>query len=226
MDDLSHVVIRSEPPEAPWLDERLKGLLTGLVGAFEQLRRCCGTLGPARIEIILAEDVAVAVRALDSLVMGVEDLADYAVERIGGNVAGKTMFRDEEHADAVIVLGAAVFRLMDPVAQVGQIMIASHELAHALIGQVRATGGKPMSPSFLPWETSRWLARYAFEEYLADALAESVVRVSGTATDPDGSTRPLSSTDFLSTRTVLRTGSSRRIRECRLKHPRIQTPPA
>lgn len=192
--------LRSEPSDAPWFDGRVQALLCSLTSAFDALRTEYGELPRQTTEIVLTTDLATTVRQLDSRVVGVEEISDFSVHRIGGQVAGKTMFRDTAHENVIIVLDAELFRSDDPSARVGEIMVVAHELAHALIGQVRAAGGPPMPACFKPWETSRWLARYAMEEYLADVLAEIVLGSSGTATEPDGTTRPLTSTDYRSCR--------------------------
>lgn len=166
-----------------------------MITAFATLRQQTG-MRPQALEIVIAEDVAAVVQSMAGEVVGVEALQDFSLERIGGIVTGKTMFRDAAHEDAIVVLDAAVFRSDAAISRVGEIQITAHEFAHALIGQLRAAGGEPMEPTFLPWEVSRWLARYAIEEHLADSVAEVVLGLSGTVTLDDGSTRPLAAIDF------------------------------
>jgi hypothetical protein len=151
---------------------------------------------PQAVDIVIAEDVAAAVRSMDSEVVSVEALKDFSLERVGGVVAGKTMFRDAAHEVAVVVLDAALFRSDAAAARIGEIQVTAHELAHALIGQLRAAQGQPMERTFLPWEVSRWLARYAIEEHVADSVAEVVLGLSGTLKLDGGSERPLTTTDF------------------------------
>jgi hypothetical protein len=152
------------------LDERIRDLLAGLGRMFDSIRQEIG-LTPQAVEIVIAEDVAAALRSMDGEVVGVESMEDFDLERLGGNVVGKTLFRDEAHEEAVVVLDAAVFCSEVAAARVGEILLTAHELAHALIGQLRAKGGEPMRPTYLPWEVSRWFALFAIEEHRADALA-------------------------------------------------------
>lgn len=176
---------------------------------------------PQALEIVIAEDVAAAVQSMADEVVGVESLHDFSLERVGGIVAGKTMFRDAGHEDAVVVLDAAVFRSDSAPSRVGEIQIAAHELAHALIGQLRAAGGEPMEPTFLPWEVSRWLARYVIEEHLADVVAEVGLGLCGTVALDDGSTRQLSSVDFGECADSFFVGGRRDLRERRFSDPRL-----
>lgn len=194
MDDT--VSVRSDPPNAVWLDDRMVNLATLLGGVLSQLRAESTDVGPGTREIVLAEDLTTAIRRLHGQVQGVEGLQEFDTSRLGGVVIGKTMFRNDDYSDAVIVMDAALFRSHDDIARIGEVFILGHELAHALIGQVRRANGNPrMEPSFLPWETSRWLTRYALEEYKADRLAQIMLSVMGTVT-VDGETRPFRSTDF------------------------------
>jgi hypothetical protein len=105
----STLVLRSEPPGATWLDDESTSFVRGLVIAFDALRTRCG-LSPAKLEVIIAEDLAAVVRGFQGQVVGVEALDDYAVERIGGIVAGKTMHRDAAHEDCIVVLDAQLFQ--------------------------------------------------------------------------------------------------------------------
>lgn len=187
--------LRSDPLDAVWFGRRIEDLLTSVTAIFAALRQQMG-MRPQALEIVIAEDVAAAVQALAGNVIGVEASEDFVTERVGGIVVGKTMFRDAAHEDAVVVLDSTVFRSDAAVARVGEIQITAHELAHSLIGQLRAAGRRPMEPTSLPWEVSRWLARYAIEEFLADSVAEVVLGLTGTAALDDGSTRPLTSSDF------------------------------
>lgn len=194
MDDT--VTVRSDPPDAEWLDDRIVNLATLLGGVLSRLRAEHTDVRPGAREIVLTEDFTAAVRGLHGLVDGVEGLQEFDASRLGGVVIGKTMFRNEDHSDAVIVMDAALFRSPDDLARIGEIFILGHELAHALIGQIRrANGNQRMPAAFLPWETSRWFARYALEEYKADQLAQLMLSVMGTVTI-DGETRPFRSTDF------------------------------
>jgi len=188
-------LLRSVPPDAEWFGERITELLAGLTTAFASTGELAG-LSPQSVEIVVAEDVAAAVKSLATEVIGVESLQDFSLERVGGTVTGKTMFRDVAHEFPVVVLDAAVFRDESAICRVGEIQITAHELAHAFIGQLRAAGGEPMDPTSLPWEVSRWIARYVIEEYIADSIAESVLGRCGTVTQADGTTRPLACVDF------------------------------
>ncbi len=194
MDDL--VIVRSDPPDAQWLEDRVVNLVRLLAGVVSRLREVETDAGPGVREIVVSDDLASTVRKLQGEVVGDEALSEFDTSRLGGVVVGKTMFRSEDFSEAVVVMDSAVFRSDDVVSQVGQIFLLGHELAHALIGQLRrADGSPPMSPSFLPWETARWLTRYALEEYKADRIAQVLLGAIGTAT-VDGVVRPLRSTDF------------------------------
>jgi hypothetical protein len=192
------VTVRSDPPDAVWLDDRMVNLATLLGGVLSHLRTEHTDVGPGVREIVLAEDLTAAIRSLHGVVHGVEGLQEFSTSRLGGVVIGKTMFRDEHFSDAVIVMDSAVFRSPDDLSRIGEIFVLGHELAHALIGQVRRADDNPrMAAAFLPWETSRWFVRYALEEYKADRLAQVMLAVMGTVT-VDGETRPFRSTDFKS----------------------------
>ena len=180
------------PADAPWAGERIEALLTLLSGTFDHLRRLAELPAAQAIEFVVTEDLAADVRSHVGRVVGVEDLSDYGVERVGGTVVGKTFFRDDAHRDIVIILAAEIFQAAGPQAEALAVNLASHELAHGLVGQMRSANGTPMAPSYMPWEIAPWLARYAFEEYLVDMIAEVVLRQFGHVTDADGSERPLS----------------------------------
>lgn len=194
VDDI--VIVRSDPPAARWLSVGVVNRVRLLVGVMSHLRIEATDIGPGVREIVLSDDLATTVRSLHGEALGDEVLSDFDTSRLGGVVVGKTLFRSEDFSESVIVMDSAVFRADDAIAQVGQIFLLGHELAHALIGQLRrADGGPPMPPSFLPWETGRWLTRYALEEYKADRIAQFLLGAMGTAT-VDGVVRPLRSTDF------------------------------
>lgn len=165
--------IRSEPADLEVPGE-VRERLQWLGEAVASLQGAAGVDAVADVEIIVAADTATSVRSLDGQVHTVEDLTDYSLERVAGTVAAKTLYRDRAKSSAVIVLGADLFTIADPQspAVLFQVFVAGHELAHVLIDRTRACGGPPMEPTPLPWEASRWLARYAIEEYQADRIAE------------------------------------------------------
>lgn len=173
------------------LDSRITDLLSMLATVFDGLRDQCYLPPGDSLEFVIAEDLSQAVRELAGSTVGVEDLSHYGLERIGGIVVGKTMFRDDAHRRVVIALDTAIFEAAEPSADALRLFLVSHELAHGLIGQLRTAGGAAMAPTHLPWETSRWLARYALEEYLADSLAELVLSQCGHVTDEAGLEQPL-----------------------------------
>lgn len=190
------VTVLSDPPRAAWLDDRIVNLGALLGDVLSRLRAEHTDVGPGVREIVLAEDLPAAVRGLHGQVQGLEGLQEFDTTRLGGVVVGKTMFRNEDFSDAVIVMDAALFRSPSDVARIGEIFLLGHELAHALIGQLRRAHGNPrMESAFLPWETSRWFVRYALEEYKADRIAQMLLAAMGTVT-VDGETRPFRSTDF------------------------------
>lgn len=189
-------VLRSLPDDADWFDDRVRDLVRTLVEVFAGLRRSFG-LAEQHLEFVIAEDVADAVRSFAGQTIGTEDLTDFGLERIGGVVAGKTMYRDDAHESAIVVVDAGLFRADVPNARVGEVLVASHELAHTLIGQLRSAGGPPMEPTDRPWLVTCWFARFAFEEYWADVLADLVVSRVGSVSVDGGELRPLAATDFL-----------------------------
>lgn len=170
---LASFEIWSEPADLAVPDE-VRERLQWLGEATVSLQGAAGVDAAADVEIIVAADTAAAVRSLDGQVHTVEDLRNYSLERVAGSVAAKTLYRDEAKSSAVIVLGGDLFTIADPQspAVLLQVFVAAHELAHVLIDRTRACGGPPMEPTGLPWEASRWMARYAIEEYHADRVAE------------------------------------------------------
>lgn len=184
--------VRAHGDDSRSVDPQVQNSLDALAIVFDRLRGLCPLPPAESLEFVLADDLSEAVRELAGHMVGVEDLINYEVERIGGLVAGKTMFRDEAHRRIVIVLDEELFRSSEPVDRVVQWYLVAHELAHGLIGQLRSTERPPMEPTGLPWEASHWLARYALEEYLADSVAELLLRQLGHATDTGGESHPLS----------------------------------
>lgn len=174
------------------VDSRVESLLEMLATVFDGLREQCELPSAESLEFVVARDLSEAVRDQAGDTVGVEELNDYELERVGGIVVGKTMFRDNDHRRIVIVLDAEIFESTDPAARALELYLVSHELAHGLLGQLRSAGRPAMDPTYLPWEASRWLARYALEEYLADSMAELVLRQFGHVTDGDGESHPLS----------------------------------
>lgn len=165
--------IRSQPA-ALEVPGEVRERLQWLGEAVASLQGAAGVETAADVEIIVAADTAATIRSLDGQVHTVEDLTNYSLERVAGIVAAKTLFRDQGKSAAVIVLGGDLFTIADPQspAVLLQLFVAGHELAHVLIDRTRAGGGPPMEATSLPWEASRWLARYAIEEYHADRIAE------------------------------------------------------
>jgi hypothetical protein len=190
------LILRSVPPNAPWLDDRVGNLVSTIVQFMSLARTELTDIDPGVREIVLAEDFTAAVRALEGGVHIDGTLQDFDAERLGGLVVGKTLFRNEDHSEAVITMDARLFQADDNLALVGQIFLLGHELAHALFGQLRRANGYRMAPAFLPWDTSRWCTRYVLEEYKADRVAQIVLRQFGTATSAEGDTRHLRSTDY------------------------------
>jgi hypothetical protein len=190
------LILRSAPPDAPWLDGRVTDLVSTVVQFMSLARVELTDVGPGAREIVLAEDFTAAVRALDGGVHIDGTLQDFVPERLGGLVVGKTLFRNEDHSRAVITMDARLFQADDDLALVGQVFLLGHELAHALIGQLRRANGYRMAPAFRPWDTSRWITRYALEEYKADVIAQIMLRQFGSVSTTDGETRELRSTDY------------------------------
>lgn len=190
------LILRSAPPDAPWLDGRISDLVSTVVQFVSLARSELTDIGPGVREIVLAEDFTAAVRALEGGVHIDGTLHDFGPKRLGGLVVGKTLFRNEDHSHAVITMDAGLFQPDDNLAVVGQIFLLGHELAHALFGQLRRANGYRMAPAFLPWETSRWFTRYALEEYKADMIAQIMLRQFGSVSTTGGGTRELRSTDY------------------------------
>lgn len=176
----------------PQVDSRVESSLSMLAAAFDGLRELYDLPQAELLEFVIAKHLSEAVRDEAGRTVGVEDLSRYELERLGGVVVGKTMFRDDAHRHIVIVLDAAIFETIEPSARALELYLVSHELAHGLIGQLRSAGRPAMAPTNLPWKASHWLARYALEEYLADSLAEIVLRQLGHVTDAAGEAHPLS----------------------------------
>src|SRR4051794_23127942 len=150
---------------------------------MSNLRNESTDVEPGVREIILAEDVSATVRSLHDRVDTARGLDDYDTERFGGVVVGKTLFHGADYSTAIIVMDASILRSGDDVSRTGEIYVLCHELAHAMIGQIRRANGNPvMAASFLPWEVSRWYSRYALEEYRADRIAQTILALMGTVT--------------------------------------------
>lgn len=183
--------IRSDPTDFAVPDE-VRERLQWLGEAIVSLQHIAGVDSPANVEIIVAADIAATIQSLDGHVHTVEDLTSYALERVAGTVAAKTLYRDQGKSAAVVVLGGDLFTIADPQspAVLLQQFVAGHELAHVLIDRTRACGGPPMEATSLPWEASRWLARYSIEEYHADRVAE-VLLGTFASVSKDGEDDPL-----------------------------------
>lgn len=190
--------IRSDPADLGVPDE-VRERLQWLGQAIASLQSAAGVHTPADVEIIVAADIAATVRSLDGQVHTVEDLTNYALERVAGTVAAKTLYRNQDKSAAVIVLGSDLFTIADPQspAVLLQQFVAGHELAHVLIDRTRACGGPPMEATSLPWEASRWLARYAIEEYHADRVAEVLLGTfASVSSEGDDDPLPASQSDI------------------------------
>lgn len=189
-------LVRSDPPGAPWVDERAVALVRNLVQAFNHLRSQSTDIGPGSVEVVFTEDLTATVRALDSETVSDMPANDYHRDRVGGTVMAKTMYRNADRSSSVIVIDAVLVQDPHDLSRIREIFVIAHELAHALVGQLRwALGVVPMEPSWLPWETSRWLTRYALEEYQADRLAQVILSVMGTVDASGGEPRPFRSRD-------------------------------
>ena len=170
----------------------MRELLELVAGIFDGLR-VEAQLPPAEsVEFFIADDISSAVQQQAGSFVGVEDLQNFDAERIGGQVVGKTLFRDEQHRRIVIFMSGGTFEAEDGPSKAVEIYLVAHEMAHGLIGQLRSASGPPMPPTFLPWGITRWFARYALEEYVADSLAEVALRQFGFVTDDEGERHPLS----------------------------------
>lgn len=160
----THTKFRTVPTAPdPAFEERVSALVHAAVGVVDHLRnQQLPGLPDATVEIWVTDDLAASVRSLDGRVVGVESLANYASVRLGdGRVMGKTMFFDEAHAQAVVVLDASMFRVPGAHGQALSMQLLGHELEHVRIGQVRTVGGTAMTPSWKPQESSRWFALHA-----------------------------------------------------------------
>ncbi len=67
-------------------------MLEGLSATFDAFGERLGLPAGRSLEIILARDFVTSVRGFVGRTVGVGDLEDFDVERVGGVVAGKTMF--------------------------------------------------------------------------------------------------------------------------------------
>ena len=191
---MSGLVVHLDPPDGAWMESHTLKMLHWLGAVVDGFRER-SELPRAAVELIVSDDAAAAIRTLHGSVVGVEDLGNFTMERVGGVVAAKTMFRNDDHSEAVVILDSTIFKSPAADAWVTQAHVVAHELAHTYIGQLRSAGGAHLAPSYLPSEVAQWLVRFALEEYLADRLAALTLSSLGSVTLPDGTSRPVRSAD-------------------------------
>lgn len=142
----------------------------------------CPGLSSGSAELTITSNLVESVRSQAGNVVGFEDLAVFGLDRVGGKVVGKTLFRDSDRRESVILLDASLFRGAEEPLPDLQMSCLAHEAAHALIGQLRAAGGGPPAFNERATEVCWHIACFAFEEYQADRLASLAV----TTLDHDG----------------------------------------
>ncbi len=187
--------IQLHPDGSEQLPEALVATLETLAMAFDGVRSDQGVAPLTSLEIVVSDDLAGAVREFDSAVIGDESKENFHTDRVGGVVVGKTMYRDEEHRQPVLVMSRGSIDVSTPINHAHTTFLVAHELAHTLIGQMRHEAGVRTPPAEVPWETCKWLARYAFEEYRADSIADVILGATASVTEEDGGSRPMTVRD-------------------------------
>jgi hypothetical protein len=136
MDGRTPVIVRCDPHGD--VDADLRSCLEGLVAAFDQVGLALRLPPRDLVELVIAKDLASKVRSLEGTTVGVEGLTDFGVERVGGIVAGKTMFRSQDHSDAIVIISAEVLCPTRGIVAPLQVFLVAHELAHTVIGRMRS----------------------------------------------------------------------------------------
>nr|BEK63608.1 hypothetical protein KPHV_08350 [Kitasatospora purpeofusca] len=120
-------------------------------------------------------DLAVTAVLTGDLTTSIRNLGetDFAPERLGGAVAGKTIPAARDYSRASIVLDTS--GAVDPIEFVH---LVAHELGHALIGRLRAAAGtRPPQPTGHPTlqEAVAIMAYQAADEYRCDLISNIVL---------------------------------------------------
>ncbi len=187
------LAIRTHPDPSKALDPAFRQAIVDLYGGFEAIRRRVGVDSLVQLEVVLTSDLTEAVRACADSVVNDEALDQFHSHRLGGIVRGITFSRDKERRRPLVILDESAVDKSSPEALATWILLISHEFAHTLILQIRASSEATLEPSWLPWRTAKWLTRYAMDEYLADIVADVVLGLKGSAATDDGQILPLSS---------------------------------
>ena len=187
------LTIDSHPDPSTALNPDLKRAIAFLYRVFEGLRGAVGLDPLVRLDVVITSDFQTAVRDHADTVVGIQSLDDFHTGRMGGIVRGKALPRDKEGRLPLVILDAWVAHASTPEALTQSIFLVAHEFAHVLIGQTRVKSGTTLDPTGLPWGVAKWLIRFAMEEYLADVIANEVLRQHGNATTDDGQVFLLSS---------------------------------
>lgn len=138
-----------------------------------------GFAGPERLTVVVADDFVAEVRA--RMADG-PDAEAFTTERVGGEVAGKNLPVPGDPDAGVIVLNMESHDFADTT-NGGQVLGAftlTHELFHPPLTWTRLASGALDGvefPSSTPSECARSLVRGLADEYRADMLAATVLRV-------------------------------------------------
>lgn len=154
-------------------------LATAVQGVINSMADTEGFVGPERLTVVVADDFVAEVRA--RMEAG-PDAEAFTVDRVGGEVAGKNLPVPGDPDAGVIVLNMASHDFADTTTG-GQVLGAftlTHELFHPPLTWTRLACGALDGvefPSSTPSECARSLVRGLADEYRADMLAATVLRV-------------------------------------------------
>lgn len=141
----------------------IEAVHTGLTGLAEELGA-----PPFETTVVMSGDFASSIRRR-------QKDKSFSVERLGGQVAGKTMpIAPDDYSDVALVMDMALMTSTPDKVQTAMfIYLLAHEMGHALTGRQRTTSGE--TPSANRVEPSGMAAIYGLEavdEWRCDRLAD------------------------------------------------------
>jgi len=155
------------------------------VGLVEQTANIVAAIKPkvsTLIEAASLNDFKVTIRLTDHFVAEVDAYGDarypnYTTERVGGSVAAITLSQYVAQGNPLILVNSTIFTGKDPLVILYLPMTLGHELAHCIIGQIRAQYGFPHGHCPEPTNLIETICNTAIsvcDEFFADALMESL----------------------------------------------------
>lgn len=191
------VTFEGEVPEEVQPD--FASLANAMGGLFGRLASTMG-IDHLDVECVLAHDFREAVESRLRR-LGDGDQQGFTTERVGGVVVGKNLPQVEDQSRIAVVFAPELWIDSGGFAPAQKVATMAHEIAHTVMSRARYMSGAlegVVFPSQTLTEVARSSARIDWDEFRAEALADTVLQTVATTGEGDN-VRPLRLADFAST---------------------------